>query len=268
MRIIRVSHKGRAFYASLAEDGALTCLQPGADFPKNLHMEEVELMPLVAPSKIICVGLNFRDHAAELNMPLPAEPTYFLKPPSSLLSNGQIILLPHGVGQVDYEAELAIVIGQICRNITPEEAAGCVFGYTCANDVTARTLQKTSPMFGRCKGYDTFCPLGPWIETELPPPDAGVRTVINGNIRQSGTLKDMIVPPLELVSIISRVMTLIPGDVILTGTPKGVGPLEAGDTVQIEVDGVGTLMNSVEWDDAATQVPAAPVLDRASLRLQ
>lgn len=249
MRIIRVRHNGRAFYASLGDDNMLTCLQRNLGYDEPLPMTEVSLMPLVAPSKIICVGLNFCDHAAELDMPLSAEPSFFLKPPSSLLGNGQTILLPRDVGRVDYEAELAIIIGQHCRNATPEQAAGYIFGYTCANDVTARDLQKGERMFGRCKGYDTFCPLGPWIETELPPEDTGVRAVVNGEVRQEGLLRDMIAKPLELVAYLSGIMSLTPGDVILTGTPKGVGPLAAGDTVQIEVDNVGVLFNSVEWDD-------------------
>lgn len=250
MRIVRVRHNSKAFYASIGDDGYFTSLQHGAG-SAVLSPDEVSLLPLVAPSKIICVGLNFRDHAKELNMPLPTEPAFFLKPPSSLLSNGQNILIPRGVGQVDYEAELAVVIGQHCRNVTPTQAADFVFGYTCANDVTARDLQKGEQMFGRCKGFDTFCPLGPWIETDMPPKNAGIRTLINGQVRQQGKISDMIASPLELVSAISRVMTLTPGDVILTGTPRGVGPICPGDTVRIEIDKVGELMSGVEWDDPA-----------------
>lgn len=263
MRIIRVRHNGRAFYASIGEENKLTCLQNNLGYHDPVGMEEVSIQPLVAPSKIICVGLNFRDHARELDMPLSDEPSFFLKPPSSLINNGQTIVLPKDAGQVDYEAELAIVMGQHCRNVTPAQAKDYVFGYTCGNDVTARDLQKNERMFGRCKGYDTFCPLGPWIETELPAPDAGIRTLVNGKLCQEGSLRDMIVPPLGLVSFISRVMSLSPGDVILTGTPKGVGPIAAGDTVQVEVDGIGALFNNVEWE--------APELDgggAANHRLQ
>lgn len=249
MRIIRVRHNGRAFYASLGADNLLTCLQHNLGYHEPLSMTEVSLMPLVAPSKIVAVGLNFRDHAAELDMPLSAEPSFFLKPPSSLLGNGQTILLPRDVGRIDYEAELAVIMGQHCRNVTPEQASEYVFGYTCANDVTARDMQRGERMFGRCKGYDTFCPLGPWIETELPPEDSAVRAVVNGEVRQQGVLRDMIAKPLELVSYLSRIMSLTPGDVILTGTPRGVGPITPGDTVQIEVENVGILFNSVEWDD-------------------
>lgn len=251
MRIIRVRHNGRAFYASLGEDNMLTCLQRNLGYDKPLSMADVSLMPLVAPSKILCVGLNFREHAAELDMPLSAEPSFFLKPPSSLLGNGQTIVLPRDAGRIDYEAELAVIIGQHCRNITPEQAAGSVFGYTCANDVTARDLQQGERMFGRCKGYDTFCPLGPWIETEMPPEESAVRALVNGEVVQQGVLRDMIAKPLELVSYLSRIMSLTPGDVILTGTPRGVGPIAPGDTVQIEVEHVGMLFNSVEWDEPA-----------------
>ena len=249
MRIIRVRHNGQTFYASMGENGTLNCLQHKLGYSDPLSMEEVSVLPLVTPSKIICVGLNFRDHAEELAMPLSAEPSFFLKPPSSLISNGQAILMPKGVGRIDYEAELAIVMGQHCHSITPEQAGHYVLGYTCANDVTARDLQKDERMFGRCKGYDTFCPLGPWIETVLPPEDAAVRTVINGEVRQQGVLRDMIVPPLELVSYLSGIMTLHPGDVILTGTPRGVGPIQAGDSVQIEVEHVGVLLNNAAWDE-------------------
>ena len=257
MRIIRVRHDGRAFYATFDADGQLNCLQANLGYSKPFPLEEAELLPLVAPSKIICVGLNFRDHARELSMPLSSEPSFFLKPPSSLAGDGQAILMPRQVGQIDYEAELAVIMGQRCRNVTPGQAGTCVFGCACANDVTARDLQKNERMIGRCKGYDTFCPLGPWIETELPRPEAGIRTYVNDVMRQEGFMRDMLVQPLELVSFLSRIMTLMPGDVILTGTPHGVGPLLAVDTVSVEVDGVGRLVNRVEWDDspAGADVP-------------
>lgn len=256
MRIIRVKHKGRAFYASIGKDGEkLHCLQGDLHYDQPIDFSEVSLMPLVSPSKIVCVGLNFREHAQELAMPLSPEPPFFLKPPSSVLANGQTILLPHGVGRVDYEAELAIVVGQFCRNVRPEEAADVIFGYTCANDVTARDLQKGAPMMGRCKGYDTFCPLGPWIETDMPPLSSGIRTLVNDEVRQQGLLQDMLVPPLELVSYISCVMSLSPGDVILTGTPKGVGPILPGEKVQVEVDNVGVLVNDVQLDAQTFSAP-------------
>ncbi len=253
MRILRVHYRDCSFYAALdsGEQGAeLTCLQPELGFSSPLPLAEVTLLPLVAPSKIICVGLNFRAHASELSIPLPERPAFFLKPPSSLIGNGQSILLPRHAGRIDYEAELAVVIGLGGRRIPPAEVPSHIFGYTCANDVTARDEQKGEIMFGRCKGYDTFCSVGPWLETTPPVPSAFVRTVVNGEIRQEGRLSDMILSPVELVSHISEVMTLAPGDVILTGTPPGVGPLCAGDEVQIEIDGVGILSNPVGWDVA------------------
>ncbi len=256
MRIVRVRHNGKTFYASIGEDGLFTSLQRDAD-PAPLRREDVVMLPLVAPGKIICVGLNFRDHADELAMPLSPQPSFFLKPPSSLIGEGQAIVLPGGVGRIDYEAELAVIVGQHCRRVTPEEAADYVFGYACANDVTARDLQKDERMFGRCKGYDTFCPLGPWLETKMPGPDAAIRALVNGQVRQEGFVRDMIVPPLALVSYLSHIMTLLPGDVILTGTPRGVGPIEPGDEVSIEVEGVGRLTNPVERERPA-RTPAEP----------
>lgn len=258
MRILRVHYREHSFYAALTsgEKGVeLTCLQPELGISSPLPLTEVALLPLVAPSKIICVGLNFREHAAEMSMPLPERPAFFLKPPSALIGNGQTILLPRHAGRIDYEAELAVIIGLGGRGISPAEAPAHIFGYACANDVTARDEQKGEIMFGRCKGYDTFCPVGPWIETTPPAPDAAVRTVINGEIRQQGRLSDMILSPAELISHISGVMTLAPGDVILTGTPRGVGPLRAGDEVRIEIDGVGLLSNSVDWDVAGMPPP-------------
>jgi len=247
MRIIRVKYQGRAFYAGL--DGErVHSLQNNVGMDDPLTLDQVSIQPLVSPTKIIAVGLNYTDHAEELGMVLTSEPSFFLKPPSSLLDNNGTILVPHGVGRVDYEAELAIVIGQFCKNVSVSQAPDYIFGYTCANDITARDLQSNSKMFGRCKGYDTFCPLGPWVETDLPPENSAVRTLVNGQVRQEGYLKDMIFKPLELVSFISTIMKLTPGDVILTGTPKGVGPIGPGDKVQVEVENVGLLTNTVALD--------------------
>ena len=259
MRILRVRYRDYDFYAALGvgeRENELTCLQsiPGISGP--VPLEEATRLPLVTPSKIICVGLNFRDHAAELSMPLPERPAFFLKPPSALVGDGEAIILPRHAGRIDYEAELAVIISKGGRRIPLDRAGAHIFGYACANDVTARDEQKGELMFGRCKGYDTFCPLGPWIEAEMPSPDAFVRTVNNGEIRQEGRLRDMIVSPAALVSHISEVMTLEPGDVILTGTPRGVGPLRAGDEVRIEIEGLGTLTNPVEWE-AETASPNA-----------
>ena len=246
MRIIRVQHNNLVFYAELL-DGAVRCLHQDLGYAGPVALSEVSIMPLVAPPKMVCVGLNYRDHALEMDMPIPSKPSFFLKPPTSLVGNGQAIVMPTDVGRVDAEAELALVIGQTCRNISPQDVPSRIFGYTCANDVTARTIQKTDPLLGHAKAYDTFCPLGPWIETQVDDVDAlPVRCIINGEVRQSGNTADMIFRPSELISFISRVMTLVPGDVVLTGTPAGVSPIHPGDMVQIEIDGVGVLFNPVE----------------------
>lgn len=202
-------------------------------------------LELKQPGKIIAVGLNYRSHAAELGMAVPEEPVLFMKPPSAVIGPGDAIILPSVSERVDFEAELALVIGKAARGVSLEAAAGCVAGYTCANDVTARDLQEKDGQWTRAKSFDTFCPLGPWVETAAPESDARVELVLKGETRQSAPISDMIFTPLELVAFISRVMTLEPGDVILTGTPPGVGRLKAGDEVMVRVDGVGELVNNV-----------------------
>lgn len=209
-------------------------------------MAHLNLRP---PSKIIAVGLNYRSHAHELGMPVPDEPVLFMKPPSAVISSGEAICLPAMAAQVDYEAELAVVVGRKVRNISSHEAADAVLGYTCANDVTARDLQARDGQWTRSKSFDTFCPLGPWVQTEPPSPQAKVELVLNGELRQSAPISDMIFSPLELVSFISQVMTLDRGDVVMTGTPPGVGPLSAGDQVVVRVGGVGELANPVTDGD-------------------
>lgn len=210
-------------------------------------MARLDLPP---PTKIIAVGLNYRSHAEELNMPIPVEPVLFLKPPTAVIGPGEEIALPSQSKQVDYEAELAVVMAGTARRLTAAEAAEYVLGYTCANDVTARDLQQKDGQWTRSKSFDTFCPLGPWVETGAPPSDARVQLILNGEVRQSAPISDMIFPPLQLVSFISQIMTLAPGDIIMTGTPPGVGPLQAGDRVTVKVEGVGELTNTVEAGDA------------------
>ncbi|MHB8793647.1 MAG: fumarylacetoacetate hydrolase family protein [Thermoleophilia bacterium] len=200
---------------------------------------------LKKPGKIIAVGLNYRSHAAELGMAVPDEPILFMKPPSAVIGPGDAIIIPASSQRVDFEAELAVVVGKAGRNLSLEAAAGYVAGYTCANDVTARDLQEKDGQWTRAKSFDTFCPLGPWVETEAPEPDARVELVLKGETRQSAPVSDMIFPPLELVAFISRVMTLEPDDVILTGTPPGVGRLKAGDEVTVRIEGIGELVNNV-----------------------
>jgi 2-keto-4-pentenoate hydratase/2-oxohepta-3-ene-1,7-dioic acid hydratase in catechol pathway len=246
MRIIRVRHKGRAFYAAITSPETVRCLNLEENLPDDIPLSELELLPLVRPSKVVCVGLNYHDHAREMGLAIPDEPILFLKPPSSVIGPGDAIVMPACSERVDYEAELALVMGKAARYVSEGEALRHVFGYACANDVTARDLQKKDGQWTRAKSFDTFCPVGPWIETQVDDPQAlALRAVVNGEVRQQGTTADMIFSPAKLVSFISRVMTLLPGDVILTGTPSGIGPLKDGDEVTIEIDQVGMLSNTV-----------------------
>jgi 2-keto-4-pentenoate hydratase/2-oxohepta-3-ene-1,7-dioic acid hydratase in catechol pathway len=214
-----------------------------------IPVERAAILAPCRPGKIVAVGLNYRDHALERSKPLPAEPLIFLKPPSAALAPGGTILLPPGVGRVDHEAELAIVIGRQARHLAPADAAKAILGYTCFNDVTARELQDREIQFTRAKGYDTFAPFGPWIETEMDPSDLSVSGSVNGVVRQSSRTRELIFPPAVLVAFISRVMTLYPGDIVATGTPAGIGPLAAGDRVEVSIEGIGTLANSVAAAD-------------------
>ena len=210
----------------------------------DLPAGAIVLAPTV-PSKIVCVGRNYADHAKELGNEAPAEPIIFLKPPSAVLAPEGTIVRPAASQRVDFEGELVIVIGREAKDVKAARWRDYVRGFTCANDVTARDLQKKDVQFTRGKSFDTFCPLGPWIETDLDPSSLRLTTRVNGEARQNGKTSDMIFPCDFLVEFISSIMTLLPGDVILTGTPAGVGPLQAGDVVEVEVEGIGTLRNHV-----------------------
>jgi 2-keto-4-pentenoate hydratase/2-oxohepta-3-ene-1,7-dioic acid hydratase in catechol pathway len=199
----------------------------------------------VQPSKILCIGRNYVAHAKELGHEVPREPLLFLKPPSALLAPARTILLPKESERVEHEAELGVVIGARCKGVPAERALEHVFGYTCVADVTARDLQRKDVQFTRAKGFDTFCPVGPWIETDLDPRALRIRCRVNGATRQDGSTKDMIFDVPALVAYASRMMTLEPGDLLVTGTPEGVGPLVAGDTLEIEIDGIGVLVERV-----------------------
>ncbi len=211
----------------------------------NIPLKKVKLLPPVLPSKILGVGRNYAEHARELGNNVPTEPVIFLKPPSSLIADRDSIILPAASHQVEFEGELAIVIGKRMRAVSPGDVRQGILGYTIANDVTARDLQKSDAQWTRAKGFDTFCPLGPWVETTVEPFDLIISTHVNGILRQMSSTKDMIFPIYELVSYISRIMTLEAGDVVLTGTPAGVGELQAGDTVKVTVEGIGELINVV-----------------------
>jgi 2-keto-4-pentenoate hydratase/2-oxohepta-3-ene-1,7-dioic acid hydratase in catechol pathway len=204
------------------------------------------LLAPVVPSKVVCVGKNYAAHAAEFGMTVPEEPLLFLKPSTAVIGPRDPIRLLPISRRVDYEGELAVVIGRFARNVATEDASRYVLGYTCANDVTLRDLQKTDDQWVRAKGFDGSCPLGPWIETDLDPTDVRVETRVNGEIRQAGQTSDMVFGVATLIEYVTSFMTLLPGDVLLTGTPEGVGKLDPGDTVEVEVDGLGTLSNPVE----------------------
>ena len=201
------------------------------------------LAPVIPRSKVVAVGKNYADHAAEMGGEAPSTPLIFLKPNTSVVGPGDTIMLPPESSRVEHEGELAIVIGRIAKNVSVEDAEGVIFGYTAANDVTARDIQKSDGQWARAKGYDTFCPLGPYIETEFDWADASIETRVDGAVTQSGNTRDMIHTVPEIVAFASGVWTLLPGDVILTGTPAGVGPFTDGQTVDVEIAGIGTLSN-------------------------
>jgi 2-keto-4-pentenoate hydratase/2-oxohepta-3-ene-1,7-dioic acid hydratase in catechol pathway len=224
---------------------------PWARGSRSSRLADVRLLAPVEPSKIVCIGRNYAAHAAEMGNEVPKEPLMFLKPPSSIIGPGEAIILPKYSQRVEHEGELALVMGRRCSHLSDaDDALSFVMGYTCLNDVTARDLQKSDVQFTRGKGFDTFCAVGPHIETALDPANVLVETHVNGERRQSGVTSLMIYPAAFLVRWISRMMTLIPGDVIATGTPAGVGPLVAGDVVEVSVAGVGVLRNPVHAPQA------------------
>lgn len=217
---------------------------------EKLVLADVRLLaPVIPRSKVIGVGRNYLEHAAELGNSLPKEPMLFLKPNTSVIGPDEPIVLPVQATEVNHEAELAVVIGRIAKSVPKERVGEVIFGYTCGNDVSARDLQKSDGQWARAKGFDSFCPLGPWIETSLDPADLAVRCRVNDEERQSGRTSQMVFDVGSLVAYISEAFTLLPGDVILTGTPAGVGPIVAGDQVTVSVEGVGVLSNPVVTAD-------------------
>ena len=211
-----------------------------------LPITEVKLLAPVIPTKIICIGKNYADHAAEMDSDVPTSPVLFLKPPTAVIGPLSPIKRPPESSNVHYEGELAAVMGKVTRNVSLEDALSHVLGYTAANDVTARDLQRSDGQWTRAKGFDTFLPLGPAIDTEFDPVEPhSITTSVNGVVKQDGVTSDLVFGVADLISFISRVMTLLPGDVILTGTPSGVGPIVQGDRVEVEIEGIGVLLNPV-----------------------
>ncbi|OLT10378.1 2-hydroxyhepta-2,4-diene-1,7-dioate isomerase [Actinomadura sp. CNU-125] len=250
MRIARFStDEGMSFGVVEENTVAAVAAHPFGELTftgQRFPLADVRLLAPILPSKVIAIGKNYADHAAEMGGEAPAEPLIFAKPSTSVIGPGEAIAYPQKLSErVDYEGELALVIGRMCREVPASRAAEVILGYTCANDVTARDLQAKDGQWTRAKGFDTFCPLGPWIETEADPADLAISTSVNGKVRQSARTSQLMHDIPKLVEYVSQVMTLLPGDVILTGTPAGVGPLEVGDEVTVTVENVGTLTNRV-----------------------
>lgn len=251
MRIVRFN-LGRDTRYGILDGDEITPLEGDGPFGQRRpaasshhRLADVRLLAPAEPSKIVSVGRNYPEHAAELGNHVPEEPLVFLKPGTSVIGPDDGIVHPPYCSELHHEGELAVIIGRRCRNLVPDEVAAAVFGYTCANDVTARDLQKRDGQWWRAKGSDTFCPLGPWVETALDLAAAVVTTIVNGEVRQVGSTQEMVHGIADLVTYISSAMTLLPGDVILTGTPAGVDRLRPGDRVTVSVTGIGALNNRV-----------------------
>lgn len=251
MRLLRFRHDGRIAHGIAPSGDDVVRVLAGTFFedpvPTGLELEiaELELLAPVLPSKLVCVGKNYAAHAAEFGMKVPDEPLLFLKPSTAVIGPGDPIRLLPISRRVDYEGELAVVIGRIARSVPAEDAYKAILGYTCANDVTLRDLQKIDDQWARAKGFDGSCPLGPWIETDVDPNDVDIWTRLNGEVVQHGSTTDLAFGVATLIEYVTTFMTLLPGDVLLTGTPEGVGRLAPGDLVEVEVDGVGVLANPV-----------------------
>lgn len=249
MKVARFSHHD-AIRFGILDDDELVVLDGDPMFAgydttgeRVALADAVLLAPVIPRSKVVCVGRNYRAHAEELGNAVPAEPMLFLKPNTAVIGPGDAIVRPRQSQFTSFEGELAVVIGSIAKNVAAERAAEVIFGYTIANDITARDLQKTDGQWSRAKGFDTFCPLGPVIETEFDVTTATLQTRLNGEIAQDAPLTDMIHSVADIIAYASAAFTLLPGDVILTGTPSGVGPFVAGDTIEVEIAGIGVLRN-------------------------
>ncbi|MQA88299.1 MAG: DUF2437 domain-containing protein [Streptosporangiales bacterium] len=253
MHVVRFSRNGDIAFGVLegdADEQAVAVIQghPFGDLRltgERVAASEVRMLPPILPSKVVAIGRNYAEHAREMGAEAPAAPIIFLKPSTSVIGLGDGIVYPEQSQRLDYEAELAVVVGRLCRDVPRERATEVIYGYTCGNDVTARDLQRADGQWTRGKSFDTFCPLGPWIETDLDPADVAISATLNGEVKQSSRTSLLLHDIPALVAYVSAVMTLIPGDVILTGTPEGVGPMAVGDEISVTVEGIGTLTNRV-----------------------
>lgn len=255
MRIARFSLDGEIGFGVVEGDAespavALLASYPFGGGPLELSgarvpLSRVKLLAPTVPSKVVAIGRNYAEHAAEMGGDVPERPLFFLKPSTSVIGPGESIQAPGSSERVDFEGELAVVIGRLCRDVPASRAQDVILGYTCANDVTARDQQRADGQWSRAKGYDTFCPLGPWTETDLDTADLSIRTTLNGEVKQDGRTSQIVHRIPELIEYVTQCMTLLPGDVLLTGTPEGVGPMQVGDTVEVEIEGIGALTNPV-----------------------
>jgi 2-keto-4-pentenoate hydratase/2-oxohepta-3-ene-1,7-dioic acid hydratase in catechol pathway len=249
VRIARFSHDGDVSFGVIeGETVAQITAHPFGPIEftgGRVPLSAVKLLAPVLPSKVVAIGRNYREHASEMGGEVPDKPLIFLKPSTAVIAAGDEIASPPSAERVDFEGELAVVISRLCRDVPEERAMDVVLGYTCGNDVTARDQQKADGQWSRAKGYDTFCPLGPWIETDLDPSDLAISTTLNGEVKQESRTSMIVHKIPTLIAYITSCMTLLPGDVILTGTPEGVGPMQVGDRVEVTIEGIGTLSNPV-----------------------
>ena len=249
MKIVRFVYKKDVCWGIL-EDKGLKVLKEAPYrslkvLPREIPLKAVRFLPPATPSKIILVGLNYKEHARELGMSVPDEPVVFLKAPTALIGHEALVVYPKSVKRLDYEAELALVIGKKAKDIQVRDAAEYILGYTCLNDITARDIQKKDGQWMRAKSFDTFCPLGPYLETELNTSSLKIQLYLNGLLKQDSSTADFVFDPFHIVSFISKAMTLLPGDIVSTGTPSGVGPMERGDRLEVLIEGLGILKNKV-----------------------
>lgn len=259
MRIARFSHDGEVAFGVVEGDDVSELVShpfgPVSFTGNRWPLSAVRLLAPVLPSKVVAIGKNYAEHATEMGGDVPERPLLFLKPSTAVIGPADSIAYPPSSERVDYEGELAVVISRLCRDVPAERATEVILGYTCGNDVTARDQQKTDGQWSRAKGYDTFCPLGPWIETDVDPADLQLTTTLSGVTKQDGRTSQIVHKIPDLIAYITACMTLIPGDVILTGTPAGIGPMQVGDEVVVEIEGIGRLANTVVSRPAAGSAP-------------